>query len=102
MTFKGYLFAAVDFLFGIQGPFVGSFSQKGVYILETLNDYQKLFRRIQRIPENIRQKIQKLKSGVKQGITYSHHSFRGIDKLFARIQVAPEESDFYHHFKAMH
>ena len=69
--------------------------------LDSIRDYEDLLDRISLIPTRLDEIILLPKTGVREGITFARESIDGVDEQLEKLQVDPEESVFYSHFRDM-
>jgi len=101
MKHKGYLLPPVNFIEGIQVSYPFMIAAKDNTPLHSLKDYEDLLKRLSAIPKMLDEIIFLLEKGMEEGVTYSRHSFNGVDEQFERLQVQVDASQFYKRFGDM-
>merc|ERR1719228_1408254 len=86
MKYKGYLFPPINKLEGYHIEYPKLVSKKKYTKLNSLQDYENLLKRIQKIPKMLDDIVKLLKLGMEEGITYAKESLGDVDAYFSRLQ----------------
>lgn len=99
---KGYYFAPVDYMGGIQSSLPRSFEKNsGKLKTDTLEDFQNIIKLLRQVPRQIDQIQTLLEKGIENGITYHEASMSRVGKQFEILlnYSNVEDTDFYNPFK---
>jgi len=99
--FKGYYFAPVNFMGGIQTSFANNFKPSSGFLkTDNLKDHKDIINLLKQVPRYIEQIKILLQKGIETGMTYHEASMSRVDKQFETLldYGKVENSKFYQPF----